>query len=123
VGASIRGNFESSFFDSADWFAELFLCDQAQNNCDRRCTTQVVAGEDVTWNSCCDLGTVTSGQYARIDVWDDDFFTSDDFGGRVLIKLEPGGFVGRGNFELKVRGEYTEEGSSVDVSVAAAWSR
>lgn len=153
VGASIRGNHESSFFDSADWFAELFLCDQGGSLCNRKCTSQTVGGEDVSWNFCCDLGSVTSGQYARIDVWDDDTFSSDgerhcgeepractvratllncwwfeshpfaDLGGRVLIKLEPGGFIGRGTFDFTELGDYTEAGSSVVVSVAADWNR
>jgi len=82
-----------------------------------------VGGEDVSWNFCCDLGSVTSGQYARIDVWDDDTFSSDDLGGRVLIKLEPGGFIGRGTFDFTELGDYTEAGSSVVVSVAADWNR
>ena len=81
----------------------------------------------MTWDYCCNLGTVTTGQYAKVEVWDTDTFTDDDFGGRVMVLLAPheqGGYVGGqplvfGVAPNSMRGEHTEGGSSITLTVSS----
>ena len=75
----------------------------------------------MVWNACCELGEVASGQYAKVESWDSDWPSADDEGGHVYVQLTPGGFSG-GTLELESRGAYTEEGSSLDLTVLADWS-
>ena len=96
-------------------------------------------GETVTWNAadgCCALGTVESGRVARVELWDLDI-SFHDLGGRVTVHLAPedqGGLASGPHeqctpgeacqivFSSAQRGEHTEAGSSLTVTVVAHWS-
>ena len=108
------------YWDAADQFALTFLCDGATSNCVEKCTTSSIEGESVVWNACCELGEVTAGQYAKVETWDDDMI-GDDLGGHVTVLLRPGGFSG-GTLTLTGLGQYTEAGSTVDITIAANWN-
>merc|ERR1712146_361420 len=99
--------------------AKILLCDSSAASCVQQCQSGSVSGETVTWNFCCSLGTVTTGQYARIETWDSDFTSSDELGGHVLVllDLEPGSMpTGTQTLPLTGLGEHTDAGSTVDVS-------
>ena len=133
----MKGNHEANggcvgwwcFGDKADWQARFFVCSKPDGSgCGSRlCTSPTKEGETVTWDYCCNLGTVTTGQYAKVEVWDTDTFTDDDFGGRVMVLLPPheqGGYVGGqplvfGVAPNSMRGEHTEGGSSITLTVSS----
>ena len=120
----MAGNFEIFGEGDPDWYVDMYLCDFSAENCRLKCTTSEKTGNSVTWNECCNFGTVTNGQYALLELWDRDVISADDLGGRVALKLKPGG---GGNSDIRMSeaqlGSDAYLGSRLRVNVVGDWGR
>ena len=125
LSATIDGNHENWWEGEGDWYAKFYVCDSNKANCGGAiCNTGVTgarsnSGHTVTWDYCCDVGTVVNGQYVKIEVHDEDV-GGDDLGGVTWRQLRPGCCYGApqtDEWSADELGGHTWQGSSLTYSI------